>query len=331
MSTTLIDIGVNGAFLTRRWEEPENWMRLTREAGFTYHEFCGDVLDPFFSGDWEYQQRTARAVRAAAEKYGVTIVDIYTGMATHRFHGLSHSDPAVRNRMREWITRTMDLAVEVGTDRIGGHWDAIPVEVLSDERRLRSSLDRLYETFRELATVAKEKGLEAICDEQMYIPSEVPWTLDGAEEFLVEVNRDRAGVPVYLTVDVGHVAGTHYGLDGDDTDYVKWLERFACVSEIIHLQQTMPDSSAHWPFTEEFNERGHVDIEKVLAAVERSLKSFSSKPFADFVPLPERIILSLEIIPGSTTTEETVLEWLRRSCTYLREFVPEGGIAITID
>ena len=26
-----VDIAINGAFLTRRWEEPENWMRLTRE------------------------------------------------------------------------------------------------------------------------------------------------------------------------------------------------------------------------------------------------------------------------------------------------------------
>ena len=47
----LIDLGINGAFLTRRWEEPDNFMRLTRELGFPYHEFCADVIDPFFSGD----------------------------------------------------------------------------------------------------------------------------------------------------------------------------------------------------------------------------------------------------------------------------------------
>ncbi len=46
--TITLDIAVNGAFLTRRWEEPENWMRLTREMGFTVHSFCADVLDPFF-------------------------------------------------------------------------------------------------------------------------------------------------------------------------------------------------------------------------------------------------------------------------------------------
>lgn len=55
-----VDIGINGAFLTRRWEEPENFMRLSAELGYPYHEFCADVLDPFFSGDKEYQIRTAR-------------------------------------------------------------------------------------------------------------------------------------------------------------------------------------------------------------------------------------------------------------------------------
>jgi len=41
-----LDIGLNGAFVTRRWEEPDSWMRLTAEAGVPFHEFCGDILIP---------------------------------------------------------------------------------------------------------------------------------------------------------------------------------------------------------------------------------------------------------------------------------------------
>src|SRR5205085_10145836 len=88
--TVQLQIGINGAFLTRRWEEPENWMRLTRECGFTVHSFCGDVIDPFFSGDRAFQQEQAKAAKAAAQAHGITICDFYTGVATHRFHGLSH-------------------------------------------------------------------------------------------------------------------------------------------------------------------------------------------------------------------------------------------------
>ena len=62
-----IDIGVNGAFLTRRWEEPENWMRLTREIGYPYHEFCADVLDPFFSGETNWKLFAAVSERLSPD------------------------------------------------------------------------------------------------------------------------------------------------------------------------------------------------------------------------------------------------------------------------
>jgi sugar phosphate isomerase/epimerase len=331
MREVLIDIGVNGAFLTRRWETPETFMALTRDTGFTYHEFCADVLDPFFSGDETYQKEVAERVRRAAGEYGVVITDYYTGVATHRFHGLSHSSGAVRARMRRWIERAMDIALALGTDRVGGHWDAIPVERLNDPALMRRSLDDLYREFRELAALARDKGIATISNEQMYIPSEIPWTLAGAEEFLVEVNAGNDGCPVYLTVDTGHQAGVHYGASGDELEYIRWLERFASVCEIVHVQQTTPDASMHWPFTEEFNRRGHVKIDQVLAAIERSHRDHAQRGFAQCLRPVTRTILVLEYIPGSTTTEQVVLDSLKESCAFLRSFVPDGGITLRFD
>src|SRR5687767_675488 len=177
MRTVHVDIGINGAFLTRRWEEPENWMRITAELGYPYHSFCADVLDPFFSGDREYQLETAERTRAAAAKYGVTIWDVYTGVATHRFHGLSHSDPRVRRRMQQWILECCDLCRALGTSRLGGHWDAFSVEVLADASRTEDAWTRVIGEFRDLAEAARDKGMSALYNEQMYIPSEIPWTL----------------------------------------------------------------------------------------------------------------------------------------------------------
>jgi sugar phosphate isomerase/epimerase len=294
MREVLIDIGVNGAFLTRRWETPETFIALTRETGYTYHEFCGDVIDPFFSGDESFQKETAERVRQAAHEWGVIITDYYTGVATHRFHGLSHGHPAVRARMRRWIERAMEIALMLGTDRIGGHWDAIPVERLTDRALMKQSLNNIYREFRELSAVAKIKGIATVSNEQMYIPSEVPWTIAGAEEFLVEVNGENEGCPVYLTVDTGHQAGAHYGASGDDVQYTKWLEKFGSVSEIVHMQQTTPDASMHWPFTEEYNRRGHVQVDEVLKAIERSHREHSRQRFARFVPPVARTILVLD-------------------------------------
>jgi sugar phosphate isomerase/epimerase len=328
--TLLVDIGINGAFLTRRWEEPQNWMRLTRELGYPYHEFCADVLDPFFSGDTAYQLETAERTREAAEKQGVTITDVYTGMATHRFHGLSHSHPHVRARMRDWIVRCMDIALAMGTDRIGGHWDALSVEVLEDPAEAERVIARTASQFRDLAQVAADKGIRALYNEQMYIPSETPWTIDQSYRFLEAVNREPIGVSVRLTVDVGHQAGMHYGLGGADLSYEEWLRHFAPVSEVIHLQQTTPEASAHWPLIPEYNARGHVDVQSVLAAIEEGHRRFESGPLAEYMAPAERNLLVVEVIPGSTTTEERLLEDLAQTACYLRRFVPEGGLALSI-
>ncbi len=340
-----LDIGINGAFLTRRWEDPDSFMRLTRELGYRYHEFCADVLDPFFSGDREYQLSAARQVREAAQRHGVTITDIYTGVATHRFHGLSHGDARVRARMKQWILDCMDIALAMGTDRIGGHWHAFSVETLSDPARAEWAFRDLYQVFRSLAADGARKGIAAIYNEQMYVPSETPWTLDQAQEFLVEVNRPQAGcdspgatsyrsrddshppqAPVYLTIDVGHQAGEHYGLEGPDTDYAAWLERFGAFAEIVHLQQTTRDASHHWPFTAECNERGHVQMERVLEALQRSHGGRADAVVSEVLAPVERTYLIAEVIPASTKTEETLLEELAESRRYLRRFVPEGGL-----
>ena len=324
------ELGINGAFLTRRWERPGNWMRLTREIGFRNHEFCGDVIDPFFSGDRDFQLETARQVKSEAERYGVTITDIYTGVATHRFHGLSHSHPSPRQRMKQWILDCCDLAVAMGADRIGGHWDAISVEVMEDERAYRSAIGRVQSIFRELARGAAAKGIGAIYNEQMYIPSEIPWTLQQAEEFLLAVNRDREGCPVLLTIDVGHQAGMYYGLGGPDLDYIEWCRRFGAVSEIIHLQQTTRDASHHWPFTEEYNQRGEIEIPAILDALEQSHHEFENSPLAEVLDPVDHSYLIAEIIPGSTKTEDKLPDELRVSSEYLHQFVPEEGLTLSV-
>lgn len=324
----VLDIGINGAFLTRRWEEPESWMRLTRELGYPYHEFCADVLDPFFSGDAGYQREIARETKAAAARHGVAIWDVYTGVATHRFHGLSHSHASPRRRMREWIVACMDLALEMGSDAIGGHWDAFSVEVLGDPARHEAAWQRIVTEFRMLAEIGRDRGLRAIYNEQMYIPSEIPWTLEQSERFLTEVNAGALGCPVLLTIDVGHQAGMHYGLGGVDLDYREWLRRFGAQTEIVHLQQTTPDGSHHWPFTPEYEARGHVKINAVIDALREAHARYRETPLAALLPPVERTILIAEIIPGSTKTEEKLLEELRESARFLRQYLPEGGLVL---
>ena len=162
--------------------------------------------------------------------------------------------------------------------------------------------------------------------EQMYIPSEKPYTLAECEEFLIETNRGFSGIPVIVTLDVGHQAGEHYGLSGADTDYVEWVRRFGAVSEIIHLQQTTRDASHHWPFTDEYNRRGHIKVDAVLKALWESHQRYAQQPYASVLPPVKEHVLVAEIIPGSTKTEAKLLAELKESAEYLADFVPEDGL-----
>ena len=331
--TITLDIAVNGAFLTRRWEEPDNWMRITRECGYSVHSFCFDVLDPLFSGEKNFLREEAEKTRQAADKYGVTLCDAYTGVATHRFHGLSHSDPRARKRMREWVSAALDVASMMGVDQIGGHVDAFSCEVLADEGRTEEAMQRIIAAYRDIAVEAKQKGHRAFYSEQMYIPSEVPWTLAQMERMLIECNRDNeGGVPVRVAIDVGHQAGNHYGLSPDEPDcrYEEWLRRFGATAELIHLQQTTRDASHHWPFTPERNAQGDVNIATVLEMLAESHRVYSQSPVAEVLPPVDRHYLVCEIIPGSTKTEAKLLNELKQTSAYLRQFIPEGGFTPTV-
>lgn len=323
-----IQLGLDGAFLTRRWEEPESFMQITKKLGYSYYEFCADVLDPFFSGDRCYQMETARKVKEAAREYHVEIVSFFTGMATYRFHGLSHSNPTVQMRMREWYSGALLIAVEMGVKRIGGHFNAISSEVLADPLHASEARYNLYRHFRDMAKEAKDKGLQALYNEQMYAPSLTPWTLEQAEQFLIEVNKGNEGVPVYLTVDTGHAAGANYGAKEPDTDFRQWLRKFASVSEIIHLQQTTPETSQHWPFTKKYNDQGHVRIDEVLEAIKYSHENFGRERFAEHLSRVETNYLMVEVIPETTKPDNLLLDELKETADYLRQFIPEEGLQL---
>jgi hypothetical protein len=122
----------------------------------------------------------------------------------------------------------------------------------------------------------------------------------------------------------------HYGLSGPDLDYLEWTRRFGAFSEVIHLQQTTPDASHHWPFTEPYLQRGHIEMQKVLDALVESHRSAENSPLSEHLAPADRCWLVAEIIPGSTKNEKDLLAELRASSDYLHGFVPESGLTFGV-
>lgn len=322
-----VDLGIHGIFLNRRWEEPDNMFAAVRGLGLRLLQFGADLLDPFFVGDASYQRERAAAFRAAAARHEVEIVQLYTGQTTRAFHGLAHSAPAVRNRMWVWIERAMELAVELGVAKFGGHWHTFPSEVVQDEKRRAQAEEQMVEDLGRLQELCDRKGLAEVCLEQMYTPAEPPWTIAEARALLRRLNAD-GRAPLRLGLDTGHVASVGYGGAGEDRDYAAWARQLGAVCEFIHVHQTTATSSSHWPFTPERNALGHIDVGRLLEALADCQRLFEAGSFGAGLTPVERHVLVLEIFPATVQSDDEVLHDLRQSVAHLRRYVPESGLRL---
>ena len=98
-----------------------------------------------------------------------------------------------------------------------------------------------------------------------------------------------------LCLDVGHV--NVEDPNAPEANPYEWIKRYGKIAPIIHIQQTNNTASCHWPFTPEFNEKGNIHPEKVIAAIEESgaeecLLAFEMKEKA-FYPSEQKVINNL--------------------------------------
>lgn len=116
----------------------------------------------------------------------------------------------------------------------------------------------------------------------------------------------------------------HLFAQAKDTDTYAWLESLGCYSPIVHLQQTDGKTSAHWPFTEENNQKGIVEPEKVLQTL---YQSYLQNEGSD-LPQCQEIFLTLEIFAKTADIPMDILRNMEQSVAYWRKFIPEDGVAL---
>ena len=326
MSTLHVDLGLNTAIMTRRFEEPSSWIEAVRQLGYRFMSVDSDALDPFFSGEQPYLMNAAKKVKALAADAGITITDYLTGYCSYRFMGLSHRDAAQRERMKTWMRDAIDIAAAMGATSIGGRFDALSVEVLSCLGEKETRMQETEQAFREIAVYAHNAGLTNIANEIMYVPSLYPHTFAECERFFkaANVNRQDDSVPVRPIVDTGHMCGQNYGLCGDELFYERWLERWGAACEVIHIQQTRRSHSDHASFSE--NDGGDVRIETVNECLRRSFDNADDAPWRPYLSPAKRITLVLEALPGTSISEDMLFEEQDRCAKYLRKYIPIGGI-----
>jgi hypothetical protein len=71
-------------------------------------------------------------------------------------------------------------------------------------------------------------------------------------------------IPMWMMADIDH--GDVTSPNPDDYDPYAWARAVPKVSPIIHIKQSLMDKGGHRPFTAEFNAKGRIHPEPLLAA-----------------------------------------------------------------
>jgi sugar phosphate isomerase/epimerase len=239
-----MDLGINLCFALKRWPEPERWAAIVdEELGLHSVQFTMDLIDPW----WPEQQRAtmASAAKAAAADRGITIHSAQIGLAGYSYNGLLHPDPAARVIARDWWSRSIELAAELGAGAAGGPLGAMSVSDALRPARREPLYAELLEHVHHLAEQARRHGLSGLLVEPTPLPREIPSTIAQTEQLLA----DCAGtaVPLQLVIDVGHAL--YRPLYGDDVTLEQWLRALAPHVGALHLQNHDFRSDAHmgWP------------------------------------------------------------------------------------
>lgn len=206
MKDPKIYLGIDNCFASKRWTEPEEWERVIKDLGLYYVEASADTeCDPLYMGA-EYLADWCEKVKAAKEKTGVSVANLYSGHGTYATLGLAHTDARVRARfLNDWLKPMAKTASTVGAG-LGFFCHAFSDSTLQDPARYEFAYNTLISDLANLAAYSKEVGCTPIGVEQMYSPHQAPWTVDGAKEMIRAIYKI-AGAPLYITVDTGHQSG----------------------------------------------------------------------------------------------------------------------------
>jgi len=299
-------LGVDLSFAKKRWPEPTAWLEIVRgRLGIKYIEFDSDFLDPFFVSEPTLSD-VASEIRALAVQYEVEIHNYFTGAITHCLNLVSHPDERIRPDGVRWCERAIRLTTKLGARGIGGHFDTISSKDLNNPERYCMLINNLVSNFEWLSNIANQEGQEFILWEQLYAPSEVPYTIRQARELMEQLNY-ASSVPIHLVIDVGHMCCQEFPHSSEDEDPYQWLQQLGRLTPVVHLQQCNGTESCHWPFTRKYNEKGIIQAERVIKAIRDSGA--------------DEVYFFLEIFFPLSYPDQRVLDEMAESVQYWRKYI----------
>ena len=260
-----LTLSLNTNPLVNRFADPDDLIETVahdlklRDLQLT-HEF----INPSWPAS--VTRRLTRRMNAALRRTGVRVTSGMTG-PYGRLNHFGHPDAEVRRYYVDWFKIFADITADLGGKSVGTQFAIFTYKDFDDPARRESLIQTAIDCWAEVAEHAKAAGLGYVFWEPMSVGREFGETIAACMALQNRLSAANMAVPMWMMADIDHgdVASSNH----DDFDPYAWARAVPPVSPIIHIKQSLMDKGGHRPFSAEFNARGRIHPEPLLAAFEQ--------------------------------------------------------------
>lgn len=258
-----LTLSLNTNPLVNRYADIDDLIEVTardikiRDLQLT-HEFINPSWEPHVI------KRLTRQLDTALQRTGVRVTSGMTG-PYGRLNHFGHPDKEVRQYYIDWFKTFADIIGDVGGKSVGTQFAIFTYKDFDDLKRRNELIKIAIECWAEVAEHAKGAGLDYVFWEPMSIGREFGETIQSARLLQEQISQANMALPMWMMADIDH--GDVTSDNPDDFDPYAWARAVPEVSPIIHIKQSLMDKGGHRPFIKEFNDKGRIQPEALLAAL----------------------------------------------------------------
>ena len=259
----MFTLSLNTNPLVNRFAEPDDLIEtVARDLRIRDLQLTHEFINPGWPG-----AVTARLTRAMSEALARTGVRVTSGMTGPygRLNHFGHPDSEVRRYYVDWFKTFADIIGDLGGKSVGTQFAIFTYRDYDDPMRREDLIRSAIDCWAEVAEHGKAAGLDHVFWEPMSIGREFGETIDACLALQQRLSEAGMAIPMWMMADIDH--GDVTSANSDDYDPYAWARAVPRHSPIIHIKQSLMDKGGHRPFTAEFNARGRVHPEPLLAAI----------------------------------------------------------------
>ena len=257
-----LTLSLNTNPLVNRFADPDDLINtVARDLRIRDLQLTHEFINPSWPAP--VIRRLTRQMGQALQRTGVRVTSGMTG-PYGRLNHFGHPDADVRRYYVEWFKTFADITADLGGTSVGTQFAIFTYRDFDDPQRREDLIRIAIDCWAEVAEHAKAAGLSYVYWEPMSVAREFGETIAGALALQDRLSAAGMAVPMWMMADIDH--GDVTSANRQDFDPYAWARAVPRVSPIIHIKQSLMDKGGHRPFTADFNARGRIQPEPLLAA-----------------------------------------------------------------